>query len=132
MGVDHDLAPVEFFHHGQKGGIAEPLVVIVRQQADAVELEGVERVRDLLQAAVDVGERKHCETSEAARMVGDQLCGVFVALAHELARGFSRREIDARLRHREHRNRDARLVHVGERLLGGPFPHRSIAEIVGD
>ena len=132
MGVDHDLAAVEFFHDGQEGGIAEPLVVIVRQQADAVELERVECVGDFLQAAVDVGQRQHRETSEAAGMVGDQPCCVFVALAHELARRLSRGEIDARLRHRKHRDRDTRLVHVGERVFRRPFPHRAVAEIVGD
>ena len=132
MGIDDDLAPVEFFHDRQEGGIAEPLVVIVRHQADAVELERVERVGDFLQAAVDVGEREHREAPEAAGMVGDQLCGVFVALAHQLARCFAGSEIDARLRHREHRDRDARLVHIGQRFFRRPAPHQAITEIGAD
>ena len=102
--------------------------MIARQQADAVELERVERVGDLLQAAVDVGQRKHGKAAEAAGMVGDQLGGIFVALARELARRLSGGEIDAGCRHREHRDRDAGLVHIGERAFGGPFPHWTVAE----
>lgn len=69
MGVDNRLAPIEFFHDGQKQRISEPLVTVTRHEADPVGLERVERIGDLLQASLDVRERNHCKASEAAWMV---------------------------------------------------------------
>ena len=132
MGVDHHLAAVEFFHDRQKQRIAEPFVAIARQQADAVELERVERVFDFLQAALGVGQRQHREASEPAGMVGDQLGGVFVALARHFARRLAGGVIDARRRYREHRDRHAGGIHIRQRIFRPPFPHQGFAEIIGD
>jgi hypothetical protein len=87
MGIDQRLAPIEFCHHRQKQGGAEPFVAVARHQADAVGLERVERIGDLLQAAVDIGQRHRCETAEASGMVRQQLGRIFVALARKLAGG---------------------------------------------
>ena len=100
--------------------MAEPLVAIIRHQPDAVELERVERVGDFLERSLGIGEREHRPAAEAAGMIGNQLGVIFVALAHQFARRFAGREVDAGLGDRQHGDGDTGLVHVGERFFDRP------------
>ncbi len=95
-------------------------------------MKRIERIGDLPQAAVDVGQRNRREASEAAGMVRHQPGGVVVAFARQLARRLAGGEIERRRRHREHRDRDAGLVHVRQRLFDRPVLHQAVAETVGD
>ncbi len=71
----------------RKGGLAEIFPRIVGMQPDAVGLEHVEGMLDLLEAAVDVGRREHREEAEAGAMVAHDSGGIFVPGAHDLTRG---------------------------------------------
>ena len=119
--VDQRLAPVEFGIDRIERRVAEILVAVAREQADAVGLERVEGVFDFLQAAVGVGRRDGGEQAEAAGVVGHHPRAVFVALAPEPAR---QRHVvgepGARLHQRDDRGRDSALVHVVERHLRRP------------
>ena len=66
MRVDHAFAPVQFGEHRREGGITEVFRFVIGIEADAVGLEGVERVFDFVEAALDVGERQRHEEAEAA------------------------------------------------------------------
>ena len=61
--------------------MAQPLVAVARQHADALRVERIERVGDFLQAGVDMRQRQHAEHAEAAGMVGAELLGILVGLA---------------------------------------------------
>jgi hypothetical protein len=69
--------------------------IAVRRQADAIGLERIERIGNLVQAPPGVNQRDRGKAAEPAGMVGDQLGGVVVALARQLAHGFAEREIEA-------------------------------------
>ena len=112
MGIDDGLAPVELFHHRQKRGIAEPFVAVARHQADTVGLQRIERIGDLLQAAVGIGQRNHRKTSEPAGMIRRELRRVIVALARQFSCGLAGGEIERRRGHREDRGCHARFVHI--------------------
>ena len=55
MDVDDRIPAIEFFHHGPVGRIAEPGIAVACQKANAVSLERVVGIGDLLQRCVDVG-----------------------------------------------------------------------------
>ena len=55
MEIDDRFAPVELVEDRRIGGIARPGLAVAGQQADAVELQHVERIFDLAQAALDIG-----------------------------------------------------------------------------
>jgi hypothetical protein len=61
MGVDRGLTAVEFLPYRCELRVAEPFVAVARHHADAVGLERVEGIRDLLEARVDVRQRQHGE-----------------------------------------------------------------------
>ena len=69
MDVDHGLAAVQLLQHRLVHRIAQPFVAVVGLQVDAVGLDGVEGVFDLLQRHVDVHHRQRREHAEAARIV---------------------------------------------------------------
>ncbi len=115
MGVDHGLAPVELVEHRGQHLVAEPVVAVARQHVDAVGLERIEGARDLLQRRVDVRQRQGREQAEAAGIVGREPRHVVVVLA---AKGDERLALDlARDRRRVDGERDAGLVHVGDRVV---------------
>src|SRR5260370_33453430 len=62
---NNGLAAVEFLVHGREDGIAGPFVAIAGPQADAVRLERVERVFNLAQTAIRVGQWQRGKMSEA-------------------------------------------------------------------
>ena len=122
MHIDHRLAAVELFVDRCEGRIAEIFGAIAREQSDAVSLERVERVFDLLEAAVDVRRRNHGEQAEAAGMIAHRLGAELVEVARKLA-GFVHvvAEPDAGLRDRQDRGCDAALVHLLDGQRGRPF-----------
>src|SRR5262249_17623686 len=64
--IDHGLAPIELLVDRGKRRIAEILVLVTGQQADAVGVERVEGVLDLLEAALRVRRRDDGKKTEAA------------------------------------------------------------------
>jgi hypothetical protein len=84
MHVDHGLAAVELLQHRLEERVAEPLVAVIALQPDAVGLECVERVLDLLERGVDIQHRERCKQSEPARIIAYHLSAVIVADAHHL------------------------------------------------
>ena len=87
MHVDHRLAAVEAGEHRGKGGVSEPLVAIARHQPDAVGLEHIEGIFDLLEAAFGVGQRQRGEQAEAPGVIRDKTRQIFVAAARQFSRG---------------------------------------------
>src|SRR5262245_64831847 len=69
MGVDRGPAAVELLPYRCELRVAEPFVAVACHHADAVGLERVEGIRDLLEASVDVRQRQHGEQAEAPRVI---------------------------------------------------------------
>src|SRR5262249_56069070 len=108
-----------------EGRIAEILVLVTGQQADAVGVERVEGVFDLSEAALRVGWRDHGEQAEAAGMVPYHLGAVLVELARKAARLLDVVSVpDPGLDDREDPARNPALVHLLDRGPGRPFPSR--------
>ena len=126
MHVDHRLAPVELVEHRHEGRVAEILVLVAGEQPDAVGLQRVERVLDLLEAAVRVGQRDRGKQAEPALVVAHHAGAVVVDLARELAGRLGLAEPDAGLHRGDDRGLHAALVHVVERLL-----HRPVGQAAG-
>jgi hypothetical protein len=75
----------------------------LRQDADAVRFQRVERVGDLLQTTLDVGQRKNREQTETALVIRHHLRRrELVHLASELSRFLRVAEPDPRRRDRKH------------------------------
>src|SRR5207247_533909 len=66
MDEQRNLAAVEFVEHRREGRVPKWLAGIAREQPDAVELQGVERIGGLAQAAFDVRQRDGGEHPEPA------------------------------------------------------------------
>ena len=130
MDIDHGLAAVELGIDRLERRIAKIFVAVAREQPDAVGLERIEDVFDLLQAALRVGRRDRCEQAEAAGVVLDHLGAILVAIPGEPAR---QRDIIvepcARLHERDDRGRDPALVHLVERHLRGPLRRPAAAAL---
>ena len=120
MHVDHRLAAVELGEHRGKGGVSEPLVAIARHQPDAVGLEHIEGIFDLLEAAFGVGQRQRGEQAEAPGVILDDLHGVIVERARKPAPLLHVAEEDAGRGHGDDGGLDAILVHGRERGLRRP------------
>ena len=120
MGVDHGLAPVELGHHRLERGIAEPLVAVAREQADAVGLERIESIFDLAQARFNIRERQRCEHAEAARIVDHEARCKVVALARDPAALRVIADPDTGRGDRRDGRGDAGAVHVLNRFLDRP------------
>ncbi len=91
-----------------------------RQEADAVELESIERIFDFAQAAFHVRQRYRREHAKAARIIADHLSAVLVTDAGTLARRVATVvEPDAGAGHRHQRRCDARFLHLVKRELRG-------------
>ena len=111
--VDDGLAAVELVEHGREARIAEPGVAVAREQAEAVGFQRIERVFDLAQGSVDVGQRQHGEQSEAAFVIADHARhGELVHLARESPRFLRVAEPNAGRRDRQHRRFDADAVEL--------------------
>ena len=73
MEEDHGLAPVKLVEHRIKPAVAEVNAVVVGQQHDAVQPQRPERVVDLGQRGVGVGQRKARKAAEPAWVAADCL-----------------------------------------------------------
>ena len=111
MEIHHGLAPVELVEHLLEGVVAGILVHVVRRQRDAVGVERIEGIFDLAQAALDVRQRQRGEMAEPAPVIPLHLRRGLVDLAGEGPRRGGVAQPGARRRHRQHRHRDAVLVH---------------------
>src|SRR5262249_34533951 len=82
----YGLASIQLLHHRLECGVAEELPLVIGHHADAVHLEGIERVLNLAQGTADVRKRHGREHPEPARMVRNDLGAELVGLAGELSR----------------------------------------------
>ena len=122
MDVDHGLAAVQLLQHRLVDRIAQPLVAVVGLQVDAVGLEGVEGVFDLLQRHVDVHHRQRREDAEAARIIAPHLGGEVLADARRSCWRPLGAGVEPQARgggERQHRGADAVLVHQLRSALAG-------------
>jgi hypothetical protein len=102
------------------GWIAEVRPADVGQQRDAVEPEDVERVTQLGERGVDVGQRQHGQPGEALGRRRDELGGALVDQAGELVGQPLVAEEDAGRRQRHDRGVDVVALHELVGGLGGP------------
>ena len=86
MDEHHGAARVERVQHRIEERIAEKFLAIARKQRDAVVLEHVERVRDLVDRPVHVPHRHGAEGAEALGPARDQLGRIVVAAARQRLR----------------------------------------------
>src|SRR5262245_5491048 len=77
------LAAIEFIKHGQKHRIAPPLVAGIREKRDAIAIQRVEGVLNLLQRRVHALGRQCREKSEALRIHLHGFSSVLVGLPRE-------------------------------------------------
>jgi hypothetical protein len=111
MRIDDCLAPIQFGEHGRERGVPQPGVAVTGEHADAVSLEGVERVLDFLETPLDIGKWQHGEQAESALVVRHHLRGgVLVHLPGQPPRLLRVAEMDAWRRDRQHRGRDADAI----------------------
>ena len=124
---EHDrAAPVQFGKERPERRIPGILVVVARQDADAVGLQHVERIDGFGERSLHVGER-HCrEISEASGEIAQQRSGVLVARAGKFSRRVAgaAEHREAGGRHREHCNCNSRTVHLLDRVRGVPVQYR--------
>jgi hypothetical protein len=126
MGVDRRLAAVEFFPDRREVRVAQPLVLVAGHAADAIDLERIERVGDLLEALVDVRQWKHRPGTEPPGMIALHLLCELIRLASDPDRDFFAERSHLGSRWRRHRCRDASLVHVLDGLLDRPVLQRKV------
>ena len=93
-------------------------------------MKRVERIGDLAQTRVDVGQRQARKQSEAASMIGDHACAVVVAFAVDRDEALLRNQRQPRRGDRRERRGDAGCVHVVERRLRRPVAGDAPREIV--
>jgi hypothetical protein len=120
MHVHHRLAPVQLLHHRTEVRVPQPAVAVAREEADAVRFERVERVFDLPQRAVHVGQRHGGKEPEPRWMIADERGAVVVARPRQAARHGRVTEPESRVGDRHHRRRHAAAVHVLDRLRRRP------------
>src|ERR1041384_8397511 len=74
MHVDDRVAPIEFLPHRLEVRITRPAaLVVVRVDADAVDLQLIEHVFDLCEGSVDIGHRDAAELTELGGVLRHQL-----------------------------------------------------------
>ena len=114
MHIDDGLAPVELLEHGLVDGIAQPFVPVIALQVDAVCLDDIECVLDLLEGGVDIQHRQRREYPEAARVVLPHLGCIVLAHFRSLVGCFGT-IVEPQAGsgcERQHRRPDAALVHL--------------------
>jgi len=100
--------------------------IFAGQQGDAIRLEGVEGVFDLVETSLHVGRRDHGEEAEPPRMISHQPRAIVVELACQAARLLDIvSEPDPGLDDREDGGGNSALVHLLERGCRGPSRRRS-------
>src|SRR4029453_2171843 len=114
-------ALVQHCKQGIKPRIAEEIFAVARKQRDAVELERVERIGDLIERALYAPHRHRAKRAEARGPARDELGRVVVATPCQGLRAPLAAEADAGLRQRRQGNLDAVRIHHIERELWRPI-----------
>src|SRR5215471_5874837 len=119
---EHDRAAlVQHCKQRIEARIAEEVFAVARKQRDAVELEHVERIRDLVERALGAPHRHRAERAEALGPARDELGRVVIAAPCQRLRARLATEPDAGLRQRREGNLDAVRIHHIERELRRPI-----------
>src|SRR5580704_2008940 len=121
MNEEHRAATVEFVEYRIEPLVAQVHAVEIGQHDDAVELERVEGVGDLLQRTVDVRKRQAGEAAKTAAMLPNSARGELVDGSREDTCVRVVAVVYAWRRHREHPGRDSHFVHHREGALGAPM-----------
>ena len=108
----HDrLPPVQLIHQRSECGVAEIFALVAGKHARAVRLERIEGVFEFEKGTFDIRERQRGEQAEAARIILNHFCRVFVALSRQGARGGVIAEPNARVADRNDRRGHAAFIH---------------------
>src|SRR6516165_10662838 len=127
MRIHHRLASIQLLHHRLECGVAEELPLVIGHQADALHLEGIERVLDLANGTVNIRKRHGREHPEPARMVSNDLGAELVGLAGELSRAVEIAKKDTWLANGQYRGCHTTMVHIVDRLRYRPFHQGRLA-----
>ena len=128
MHVDDGLASVEFLEHGLVHRMAQPFVAVIGLQVDAIRLDDVECVLDLLERGIDIHHRERREDPEAPRIILPHLGRIVLAHLRRLARRFGA-IVEPQAGsgcERQHRRPDAALVHLFDRPPRCPVRYAGI------
>src|SRR6266436_1630137 len=117
------LATIQFLEYRSECGVARVFAIIGREEADAICLDGVERIFDLSEAAVDIRKRHDREEPISPRIITDLLSGILVPHPRQSAASGDVAEPDARGGDRNDRGGNAVLIHDIERLGHAPRAH---------
>ena len=82
------LAPVKFIEYRSKSGIAKIYAFIIREQADAIQLEHIERISNLFERSLDVGEGQQRKRAKSSRIVADDFRKKDVDMSSKVRRQF--------------------------------------------
>jgi hypothetical protein len=85
MNVYDSAPPIELVEHRFVFAIAQPLVPVARLEADAVRLQGVERIFNFLERSVDVDHRQRREQVKAAGLLAHPIGRIIIAVTGHLA-----------------------------------------------
>ena len=80
MHKNDSFAAIEFLVEWREARIPEVAVLFVRVQQDPIRLKRIECKGDLLQAPLNVGQRKRREISESSRIISRDTCSEFVTI----------------------------------------------------
>ena len=130
MDEQDGFPPVELFENRREEWIAHPLVAITCKEHDAVRLESIESILELMKAPVNVRQSQRGEVTEPPRVVLHQFRSVFIGLSRETARFARITEPYTRSDNRIQGSTNLCLVHVVDRLLRGPSPQLGWGELL--
>src|ERR1700686_4061801 len=86
MHIDDGFAALQFLENWLKDRVSEVDAVGIRKKNKAIEREDVERVRELLEGGIDIGQGEARETSKAVGSRTNQFGREFVAAARQRPR----------------------------------------------
>ena len=121
MHINYGITAVEFVEYRGKGRIGDPLVPVTGEQADTVGFQNIERVRDLIKAAIGTGQRQRRKRTKATRIVVADLCCIFVASARQAPALRHVAEPNAGVGHRANRRLDPVAIHFLNGAFRRPF-----------
>ena len=114
MNEDHGLATLQLVEQRRKAPIAEIGAVVVGQDTDSVETEGIEGMCDFPQRRIDIGQRQKCECAEPVRVRRDQRAGALVGRPGQFTGGVAIEKAECGRRNRQDGGADTVLVHCGK------------------
>ena len=127
MAIDHGLAPVQLLHQRGEQWVSEIVPLVARKHAGAIGVKRVERVFELLERALHVGQRQRGEEAKAPGVIADHFRREFIALARQASRLAVIAEPHARVADRQDRGGDVAFAHLVERFLRRPVEQRLLA-----